>query len=99
MDEMQDWEISLLADNLNYALKDEWEMTRWIVYSVLRPYLKKGQAEKSMSKLFPLPFDKDDYNQEQPNIEISDKEVEIMTVRTNKMAERFRKIKKPQGNK
>lgn len=66
MDNMQDWEITLLADSLNSSLRDEWEMTRWIVYSVLQPYLKKSLREKPVKDLFPMPFDEED--EEEHNI-------------------------------
>lgn len=64
MDYLQDWEIPLLAENFNHALKDEWEMTRWSVYATLRPYLKKGDSDKSPQDLFPMPYDKDSYTEE-----------------------------------
>lgn len=76
MDELQDWEISLLADNLMFGLKEEWNMTRWIVYSVLQPYLKKTEAGKSMTQLFPLTSDTD-YEVEH-DIEVSNKQVETL---------------------
>ena len=91
MDEMQDWEVSLLADNLNFAMKDEWEMTRWIVCSVLRPHLKKSHAEKPMTDLFPLPTDKvyDDMEKE-----ITNQQVEVMKHRIDAVSKIINKKKK-----
>lgn len=60
MDNLQDWELSLLADCINSSMRDEWEMTRWIVYSTIQPYLKKSMRDKSMKDIIPLPFDEED---------------------------------------
>lgn len=92
MDELQDWEVSLLVDNLNYGLKDEWEMTRWIVCSVLRPYLKKGMAEKPVTELFPLPTDTDNKKME-VDTEITNNQVDIMRKRAAATAEKLNKKK------
>lgn len=68
--------MQLLADSLNFALKEEWNMTRWIVYSVLQPYLKKTEKQKSMEQLFPLPFDGD--YEDLRDIEVSNEQIETM---------------------
>lgn len=93
MDELQDWEVSLLADNLNYGLKDEWEMTRWIVCSVLRPHLKKSMAEKPMTELFPLPTDKDNKMAE-VNTEISNSDIKVMRKRAGMINDVLNKKRK-----
>lgn len=92
MDELQDWEVPILADNLNYGLKDEWEMTRWIVCSVLRPYLKKSVAGKPITELFPLPTDVDN-KMMMEDTEITDKQIDTMRKRAAITAEKLNKKK------
>ena len=97
MDEIQDWEISLLADNVNYGLKDEWNMTRWIVYSVLQPYLKKTDKQKSMTQLFPLPSDTE-YEVEH-DIEISNEQIETLKEHAKMFAQNFFNKKDNNGSR
>ena len=46
MDEIKDYEIELLMSNMHYSYKNEWEMTRMIMYSEMLPYMKKGSDKK-----------------------------------------------------
>lgn len=78
MDDMQEWELLLLADNYNNALKEEWEMTRWQVYTTIKPYLKKQYANKTPQEVFPLPTDKIDDAEEEHNTEITNAEIDEM---------------------
>lgn len=98
MDDITDWEISMLLKIAQDAHRNDWEIARYLAYhnAVMSGNLKKQYAQKSMSELFPLPFDNNKKNEPvEHNYEISNKEVEVMTVRTNKMAERFKnKFKK-----
>lgn len=99
MDDITDWEISMLLSMAIGVNRNDWEIARYLAYhnAVMSGNLKKQYAQKSMTELFPLPFD-DNYKTSEKvehNYEISNKEVEVMTVRTNKMAERFKnKFKK-----
>jgi hypothetical protein len=82
MDEMKDWEIDLLADCINSALSEQWEMTRWQMYCIIKPYLKKTQREKTPRDLFPLPNDKPDDNT-QTDIEINDFQISELRKRAS----------------
>lgn len=55
MDELLDYELQIIGENIRFAYKHEWEMTRWQVYCALQPYLK--DRRKTAKDLFPLPFD------------------------------------------
>lgn len=96
MDEMQDWEISMLADSLSSAYREEWEMTRWMVYSIVQPHLKKGMRDKPMKDVLPLAFD-DDYEEEK-QIEITNAQVEYLKKRSEALAQRFKKNRTSQQN-
>ena len=41
LDEMKSYELSIILDNLNCCVKDDWEMCRQIMWSNLTPYSKK----------------------------------------------------------
>ena len=96
MDEMQDWEISMLADSLSSAYREEWEMTRWMVYSIVQPHLRKGMRDKPMKDVLPLAFD-DDYEEER-QIEITNAQVEYLKKRSEALAQRFKKNRTSQQN-
>ena len=96
MDEMQDWEISMLADSLSSAYREEWEMTRWMVYSIVQPHLKKGMRDKPMKDVLPLAFD-DDYEEER-QIEITNAQVEYLKKRSEALEQRFKKNRTSQQN-
>lgn len=96
MDEMQDWEISMLADSLSSAYREEWEMTRWMVYSIVQPHLKKGMRDKPMKDVLPLAFD-DDY-EEDKQTEITNAQIEYLKKRSEALAQRFKKNRTSQQN-
>lgn len=72
MDELQDYEIELLMSNIHYSYKNEWEMTRMIMYSEMLPYMKKG-SDKKPKDILSLPTD-DDY--EEHDYDISNDQIE-----------------------
>ena len=41
MDEMRPYELYLILDNLNYSIKNDWEIAREIMWSNLQPWSKK----------------------------------------------------------
>lgn len=41
MDEMQPYELYLILDNLNYSIKNDWEIGREIMWSNLQAWSKK----------------------------------------------------------
>jgi len=57
MDELQDYELDLLCDNIGWSYKNEWEMARLNSYCSLSAF---GKPKKSIDKFFPLPTDKND---------------------------------------
>lgn len=57
MDEMQTYEINDIYDYLPYAIKQQYEVARWINYYSIAPYLKSSDKEKPITKLFPLSTD------------------------------------------
>lgn len=95
MDEMQDWEVSLLADSVSAGYREEWEMTRWLVYSIIQPNLKKSLRDKPMKEIIPLPFD-EDYYTEEPDIEITQEQINILKRRSEALS---KKIKETHGSK
>ena len=56
MDDLKDWEIALLIENISWATKNDWEQTRLIMYSALMPHIKKGKV-KNASDILPLSTD------------------------------------------
>lgn len=91
MDDMQEWEISLLADNVNSALRDEWEMTRWIVYTTIQPHIKQSQRDKPIHELMPLPFDEEN---EEHNKEMTNKQRDILRQRAEHLKQKMFNKKK-----
>lgn len=82
MDEMQDYEIPILIENLSVSQKTNWIHTRYLMWSSLKPYLKK----KSMtpSDLFPLPWDEDTSDTTTTNIKLTDANVRAIRESINK---------------
>lgn len=56
MEKVQLYEINSFLNVLKYVNKHEWMQTRWLMYSFLLPYFKKGH-KNDIEKFFPLPFD------------------------------------------
>ena len=56
MENTQNFEIITIINMLKYANRPAWEQTRYIMYSSLLPYFKKG-ANKDIEDFFPLAFD------------------------------------------
>ena len=96
MDEMQEWEISLLADSIKEAYREEWEMTRWIVWSIIQPHLKPGARNKPMKDVLPLPFD-DEVDEHE--IEITNSEIERLKQHSEMLAQRMKNINLKNGSK
>jgi len=92
MDKIQDWEVSLLADSVTSGYREEWEMTRWLVYSIIQPNLKKSLRDKPMKEIIPLPFD-EDYYTEEPDIEITQEQVGMLRERAEFIGDMLRSNK------
>ena len=70
-DKLQDWELLWLLKNMNYAYKNEWEQTRYILYFSIAPYTKTRY--NSIQEFFPLSTDKE--QKEEHNTEITNDEI------------------------
>lgn len=70
-DKLQDWELLWLLQNMNYAYKNEWEQTRYILYFSIAPYTKTRY--NSIQEFFPLSTDKE--QKEEHNTEITNDEI------------------------
>ena len=70
-DKLQDWELLWLLQNMNYAYKNEWEQTRYILYFSIAPYTKTRY--NSIQEFFPLSTDKN--QKEEHNTEITNDEI------------------------
>ena len=86
-DGLQDYELSWLLYNMNYAYKNEWEQTRYLLYFFIAPYTK--ERYNSIQEFFPLSTDKkqkEDHNTEITNDEIAilKKKAEAMEAMLNK---------------
>ena len=66
-DQLQDYELTWMLQNMNYAYKEEWEQTRYNLYYTIAPYTKN--KSKSIQEFFPLSTDKE--IKEEHNIEIN----------------------------
>lgn len=56
MDELQDYELQLLSQMVNWSTHQEMEQTRMIMYSVSAPYMKQ---KKKLHDFMPLPTDEE----------------------------------------
>ena len=86
-DKLQDWELLWLLQNMNYAYKNEWEQTRYLLYFSIAPYTK--ERYNSIQEFFPLSTDgkqKEEHNTEITNDEIArlKKKAQAMEAMLNK---------------
>ena len=88
-DKLQDWELLWLLQNMNYAYKNEWEQTRYLLYFSIAPYTKTRY--NSIQEFFPLSTDKG--QKEEHNIEITNDEI----ARLEKKAKAMEAILNKQG--
>ena len=87
-DKLQDWELLFLLQNMNYAYKNEWEQTRYLLYFSIAPYTKTRY--NSIQEFFPLSTDKTD-NKEEHNIEITNDEIESLKEKAKRLEKMFMK--------
>ena len=80
MDKMQDWEIFEFFNNLQYSNSVDWEMTRWIMYSIVQ---SNSSKQLKVTDILKLPWDNDKSNN---NIEISNNEI----TKLNALAYKFK---------
>lgn len=62
MDEMRITELAIITKYIDYSFVLEWNMTRNIMLSALRPYLKKKNIKAN--EFWPLPIDEGYYKEE-----------------------------------
>ena len=87
-DSLQDYELSWLLYNMNYAYKNEWEQTRYLLYFFIAPYTK--ERYNSIQEFFPLSTDKTD-NKEEHNTEITNDEIAQLKKKAQAMEAILRK--------
>ena len=80
-DKLQDWELLWLLQNMNYAYKNEWEQTRYLLYFSIAPYTKTRY--NSIQEFFPLSTDKE--QKEEHNTEITNDEIAILKKKAEAM--------------
>lgn len=59
LDELSDYELQLLGDNLIYSAQTDWEIARLQMFVAMQPYMKKGMGKKTPQDFLPMPFDED----------------------------------------
>ena len=74
MDEMQVYELYLILENLNYSIKNDWEIGREIMWSNLQPWSKKKIKPEDVIS---LPWDNKKSNRK-ANVEVTHELVEKM---------------------
>ena len=74
---------------MNYAYKEEWEQTRFILYYTIAPYTKN--KSKTIQEFFPLSTDEN--QKEEHNTEITNDEID----RLKKMAKQIEAKLKEEG--
>ena len=67
MDEMQPYELYLILENLNYSIKNDWEICREIVWSNLQPWSKKKLKPE---EVISLPWD-NKQSKRKANVEVT----------------------------
>ena len=83
MDKMQDWEIFEFFNNLEYSNYVDWEMTRWIMYSIVQ---SNSSKQLKVTDILKLPWDNDKSND---NIEISNNEIAKLNALANKFKDKI----------
>ena len=86
-DFLQDYELSWLLHNMNYAYKEEWEQTRFNLYYTIAPYTKN--KSKSIQEFFPLSTDKE--IKEEHKTEITNDEIAQLKKKAQAMEAILRK--------
>ena len=86
-DGLQDYELSWLLYNMNYAYKNEWEQTRYLLYFFIAPYTK--ERYNSIQEFFPLSTDKK--QKEEHNTEITNDEIESLKEKAKRLEKMFMK--------
>ena len=86
-DSLQDYELSWLLYNMNYAYKNEWEQTRYLLYFFIAPYTK--ERYNSIQEFFPLSTD--GKQKEEHNTEITNDEIESLKEKAKRLEKMFMK--------
>lgn len=85
LDKMKTYELSIILDNLNYCLRNDWEMTREIMWASITPFSKKDLKAKDIME---LPWDKENKNQ-LPKVEVTEKLKEEMIKKAEKVKQQM----------
>lgn len=76
LDEMKSYELSIILNNLNCCVKNDWEMSRQIMWSNLTPYSKK---KIKPSDVLTLPWDNKGHNKKRKEVKVTEELVKEMT--------------------
>jgi hypothetical protein len=90
MDQLTEWELQLLIDNVQYSSKNEWEIARQIMYTNVLPYMNKN-SKKTAKDMFPLATDEDFKAGEQYNLpnDISSIQIQEMKKLSTNLSEKL----------
>ena len=72
---------------MNYAYKNEWEQTRYLLYFFIAPYTK--ERYNSIQEFFPLSTD--GKQKEEHNTEITNDEIESLKEKAKRLEKMFMK--------
>jgi hypothetical protein len=83
LDEMKSYELSIILENLNYCLRNDWEMTREIMWASLSPFSKKSIKATDVME---LPWDG---KNKQPKVEVTEKLRQQMMQKAEKVKQQM----------
>ena len=63
-DEMEEYEVQSIIENLEYYERPEWERTRFLAYC----NIQKSSTKKINPQIIVFPWEKEDYNTDQINV-------------------------------
>lgn len=82
MDKMEEWEVYNFYEQLKYANKPEWEMTRLLMYVTAQVQSRK---KLKMNEILSLPWDKDFNDKSSMPTEITNEEKEALRRQAKEM--------------
>lgn len=73
MDELQEYELPFLLENISLSCKQDWIQTRYIIWSALKPHLKNKHAKPQ--DIFPLVWDEKNKDVTESKIDVTDDDI------------------------
>ena len=86
MDKMEEWEIYELYSVLGHSDSQQWEMTRWIMYSIIQSKTKKKIEINSLLK---FPWDEGEKDKKN-NTNISNEDISRLRKMSKRIAKNIR---------